>query len=332
MFNILRQKFRRQPTPDTNRATLDDLRACYRLFLHRTPDPESWAFWTTEIENGQISLAALVDGFLYGAEFQQRQVEANRPHLVQLADFQLFVRLNDYTIGAAIARDKQYEPHVTHAIRQILRPGDWFIDVGANIGYFSLLAGTIVGSTGQVIAFEPNPNNCDLIEQSIAANQLANITVHRQAVAESPQTFNLDVAGPNTNGRIIDNSPQAVLGMNPPLYVTAVVLDDFLPDLPRLNLVKMDIEGAEPRALQGMIHLLRRHKPILLLEFSPFLIQVTSHVSPDSFLQTVMELGYRLHILQPNQSPTSAQTIPELLRAQQLSGSTHLDLVAYPQI
>lgn len=92
----------------------------------------------------------------------------------------------------------------------------------------------------------------------------------------------------------------------------------------------MDIEGAEPRAFQGMRQILEQHQPVLLLEFSPELIELTSHVSPESFLNTLAVADYDLYILERNgpkrQRPYSTH---ELMNAAQQSQLTHLDLVAY---
>src|SRR5690606_15185214 len=112
-----------------------------------------------------------------------------------------------------------YEPHVTAEVRRLLQPGMTFVDVGANIGYFALLAASLVGAQGKVIAFEPNLENCELLRRSIAANGFDDfVHVHPYAVAEKAQFFTLDV-GTSSNGRIIDFTPQAVPGINPPRMV-----------------------------------------------------------------------------------------------------------------
>ena len=160
MIDTLKKHLGRFRSPPYERATLEDLRACYRLFLLREPDETGWRAWKDLIESHQISVQMLVDGFMNGPEFRQLQEAAATPVLVPLDGFQLYVRRNDYFIGAAIARDRSYEPHVTAAVRRMLRPGDTFLDIGANIGYFTLMGSSLVGSTGRVIALEPNPSNC----------------------------------------------------------------------------------------------------------------------------------------------------------------------------
>lgn len=306
-----------------------DVQACFRLLLKRSPLPDELPYWRNLVETHQIPLQALVDEFLSSAEFREKQAAASRPELVDLADFQLAVRPNDYFIGAAIARDRQYEPAVTAALRSLLKPGDLFLDVGANIGYFTMLGAILVGPAGRVLAVEPNRDNCDLMAQSIAANGFTNVTLYPYAAAEKAQRFQLDTAGAGSNGRIIDDSPQAVPGSSPPNPVEAVALDELLAGLERLDVVKLDVEGAEPRALQGMQQLLERFRPEILLEFSPALIEMTSHVRPEALLHLLVTAGYELHLVGEEKGGV-ALTVAEMLARQETAGGSHLDLLAVP--
>jgi FkbM family methyltransferase len=312
-------------------ATEEDLYYCYRLILRREPDEPGWNQYK-ELLKQQVSIQMLVDGFLHSSEFRRLQEEGFRPRLVALDRFQMFVRPNDFFVGAVIANDKVYEAYVTDEIGRLLQTGMVFVDIGANIGYFTLLAAVLVGPEGRVIAFEPNPDNCDLLQQSIAANGFDNISLHPYAVAESEQEFQLDVGGTSSNGRVIDFSSQAVPGDGPPRLIRAVALDHFLVDEPRIDVIKMDIEGAEPRALQGMEQIIARHRPVLITEFSPHLIEVTSHMAPAAFLQLLHHCGYDIFVLERDAAKSAApQSQEQLLQAYADSGLTHLDLVAYPR-
>lgn len=315
-----------------NKATVDDLYYCYRLLLQREPDEAGWNYWHKLVTNYSISIQMLVDDFLYREEFQKLQEEAFKPRLVELEDFKIYVRKNDFFIGAVIANTRSYEPYVTDEVRQLLKPGMVFIDIGANIGYFALLAATLVSPTGRVYAFEPNPDNCQMFEKSIKANGFDNIQLFPYAVAEAQQAFNLDVGGTNSNGRIIDFSSQAVPGQAAPRRVEAVVLDDILPNLERVDVIKLDIEGAEPRAWQGMQQIVNRFRPVLVFEFSPELIPITSHVTAESFLDEIIGCRYDLYILERFQEKSDRpQTKAQILEACAKPGQTHLDLLGIPR-
>ncbi|MCI0647388.1 MAG: FkbM family methyltransferase [Chloroflexi bacterium] len=311
---------------------MEDLYYCYRLLLKREPDEEGWKYWHSLITNQIVTIRMVVDGFLYSDEFRALEQAAATPELIELDDFTIYVRRNDYFVGNAIANEKSYEPYVTAEVRQLLKPGDVFLDIGANIGYFTLLAAALVGPTGQVIAFEPNPDNCDLMRQSIQANHFENIELYPLAAAEVERIFELEGSGVNSNGRILDFSPQTRPEHPSSRIVQAVVLDEVLKDAPGIDLVKMDIEGAEPRAWQGMQKLVEKHKPVIITEFSPDFIRRTSNVAAESFLEAIAKHNYQIFILERfAQKSPRPQSIPEIMDAVRRSGLTHLDLVAYPQ-
>ncbi len=312
-------------------ATIDDVYACYHLLLGRVPDESGWDYWTSLVTNHYVTRAYLVDSFLNGHEFKAIHAQRNAPMLVELPDFRIYVRLNDNFIGAVIAREKRYEPHVTRVLTGLLSAGQTFVDVGANIGYFSLLAASRIGETGQVIAFEPNPVNCDLLRRSIAENGFEDvIALHPMAVAESKQTIHFSTAGVDSNGRVINPAEAAAEVVALPT-VEAVALDEALAGVERLDVMKLDVEGAEARAWRGMQAVLARHSPVLLFEFSPTLLERTSEVDPAAFLEEVSR-QYDLFIISPEGTTADKpDPVARVLEQHAASGLTHLDLLARPR-
>ena len=129
-----------EKTFSTN-ATEDDVRYCYRLFLRRLPDEEGWKTFASAIRAG-VSLEWLVNAFVDCVEFKNRMAEAEQrdvPQLVELADFRIYVLPDDLAVGRPILAQRIYKPQVTAAFRRLVKPGMVVVDVGANIGYFSLL-------------------------------------------------------------------------------------------------------------------------------------------------------------------------------------------------
>lgn len=198
----------------------------------------------------------------------KRLLPTRKPIRRRMDGFDIFVRLDDWAVGFSIALRGQYEPGVTAVFRDILKPGMTAVDVGANVGFFSLLASHCVGPTGTVIAYEPGPHNRELIQRSAQYNNF-NIQLHPAAVADKPGTahFTFD----DSNGQITTN-PSANT-----ITVPTVTLDDHLAHLPEIHLVKIDVEGAEPLVLQGMAKLLDQHHPALVIEVFPKAIQDVSH-------------------------------------------------------
>lgn len=323
-------------------ATEQDLYYCYRLFLRREPDPEGFAHFKRQIDRQRVSLSYLVDTFLNAPEFQKRsfgtmfdyvQAAARQVQRVVLSDFTIYVRTDDPFIGKPIAERHHYEPHVVQQVRRWLKPGDTFVDIGANIGYFTLLAAFLVGDEGRVFAFEPNISNCELLKLGLTDNQFHNVTLYPHAVAESEQPFLLEVNG--SNGWVIPfDAPRAATREtdNPTQFLTtSVTIDHTLRDVDRVDLIKMDIEGAEYRALQGMAEVLCRFRPVLLTEFSPATIEMCSRVHPEDYLDALRAYQYELFVIEPSATLSSALSNAQIMELHVHSGKPHLDLLACPQ-
>jgi FkbM family methyltransferase len=255
----------------------------------------------------------------------KRLLPIRRPVLLNLKQFKIYVRLDDWAIGARIAVKRSYEAHVTTVMWPCLKPGMTVLDIGANIGYYTLLMASRVGPAGKVIAFEPSRRNCDLLEMSLAINQFRNVAVHACAVADIDGFVGFDMD--DSNGGITQGNPAESM-----YQVPAALLDTLLRIEPRIDLIKIDIEGAEGRALRGMESLLRLHRPIIFTEFSPAALQAISGVAPRQYLDMLWALEYGLFVIGRNQSRApEPQTYEEIMQQFTHTASDHLDLVAYPK-
>ncbi|MCM3563262.1 FkbM family methyltransferase [Hydrogenophaga intermedia] len=159
----------------------------------------------------------------------------------------------------------EWEPDETHIIRRILRPGDRFVDIGANAGYFTLLAANIVGKDGQVDAFEPVPTTAQLLRENIARNSLTNVRVHECAASQAEGSVFIYQHG--AGGISGQNSMRAVQETNKGWTVETRRVDQVLASKPSIRLIKLDVEGAELLALSGASALLSGDDaPIVLCE------------------------------------------------------------------
>lgn len=168
----------------------------------------------------------------------------------------------------------RFEPFTVKALRAAVRPGDTVFDVGANIGFFSTLLSRLVGPDGKVLAFEPEPENLALLRANLAANGCRNVTVEPCAVGAWPgtATFSLDEATGSTGhlGSEATAGEMAVGTGKVRLIETRVETIDGLAD--RLgavpDVIKMDIEGGEVRALAGATETLAKSRPVVLSELA----------------------------------------------------------------
>jgi len=183
-------------------------------------------------------------------------------------------RLSDFArkakafIGAGTSNEV-YEPQVSRVIRTIVKKGWSCADVGANVGKLTFLLTDLVGSEGHVFAFEAHPQNAEMLQQEAQRRKTQNITVENLAVTDSVQDQVWIFAGRgkrseewNIVGHDVDGNPT-----DRELQIRAASLDSyFSADIP-LHFVKIDVEGAESRVLQGMRRILRHQRPIVLVEF-----------------------------------------------------------------
>jgi len=184
-----------------------------------------------------------------------------------------------------------WEPEVVHSIEEHVGIGMTVLDIGAQSGFYSLLLSKLVGPTGRVIAFEPLPANFRLLEQNVRLNDLTNIDVRHEAVAERSGRMNFEFPGHESNlvaGPVLAGDSQGVFS------VEGVALDDYFSDGESpFQFIKMDVEGAEVDVLRGALKVLNAYHPSMVIELHGMDDCPESHPA----VVLVEELGYEIHWL-----------------------------------
>lgn len=200
------------------------------------------------------------------------------------------------TLSSTLSRVRTYEPAVSSVIVELLRPGDAMVDVGANIGWHTVLAAEKIGPTGRVYAFEPDPTNFEILEANCATNGLSWVTPVEAACGDVNDTALLRLSATNFG----DHRLYAVPGEDRPTRsVRLVRLDDELGTrLDRPRLVKIDTQGFEPKVLRGMGAIVERWRPSIVLEFWPHGI-VGAGESVFDILAFIERWGYVPHLASP---------------------------------
>ncbi len=157
------------------------------------------------------------------------------------------------------------EPEVQTALAQYLRPGMVFYDIGANIGFFSLLAAGIVGENGRVIAFEADPEIAARLRLHVMHNGFRTISVEEKAVWSEPSTVFFARTDPAISpdrglGHVVSNRADDTI------QVDAVTLDEYVQSVPAPDFLKCDVEGAEVEVFRGAQRLLAEKRPAILCE------------------------------------------------------------------
>ena len=160
------------------------------------------------------------------------------------------------------------EVEQSRCLTNLLKAGQVFFDVGANVGFYSLLGARLVRSTGRVVAFEPMPRNLAFLYRHVRLNRADNVTILPLACADALST-ELFVAGENhALGRLegSNGEPKTTSSQSPGLLVATISLDAAAEKLGlRPDVIKIDVEGAELRVLQGAANILTQVRPVLLL-------------------------------------------------------------------
>jgi FkbM family methyltransferase len=161
------------------------------------------------------------------------------------------------------------EPSIQEEILHHLRPGGCFYDVGAHIGYYSLLVARLVGEKGRVLAFEPDPTNVAVLHKNLSGNDLSEVEVFSCAVWSQSGKVMFQRSGAeraeesSRRGTVVSMGKDLSSSL---IEVEAVTLDIFTQDHPPPTMIKVDVEGAEGEVLQGAQKLISQARPIWLFE------------------------------------------------------------------
>lgn len=316
--------------PEGRMATEEDLRACYRLLLGREPDDSGWRGYLPYIHQRPTPVDELVGFFLASVEFRRRQATTfgwttGAPEAIDLhAGYRIWLRPNDPSM-AVVRQDRAYEPHVVDRMLPMLPEGGVMVDVGASFGYFTVLAGRAVGPSGRVVACEPGPQNQTVLLLNVVTNGLRNVEIQPVAVSDATGALLYSQSGANGAVSPFDGDASG-LGSND--LVPARTLDDILGERPRLDVIKIDVEGAEGLVFAGADATLRRHRPAIFFEFSPPSLASASGVDAADLLGRLAGLGYRFEVLDAD-APGGRQWEPaEILEHYGARDRDHLDLLA----
>lgn len=279
-------------------VTWDLVVLAYRILLGR--DPESDAIVRNCLE--LPDQATLIGNIMRSTEFRSR---AMRETFLSLPEpfvqgrvpqgFKLWVDLRDTGVSIPCLFGA-YEPAETQYIASQLHQGDGFVDVGANIGWHSFNACQSVGEEGRVYAFEPRAETRELLQRSVYANSLGGrMLVYPFGLAEKSAAAELHWP-PATDNPGGTSMAVGDAGSDMAEEIELRALDSF-PIRHRVRLMKIDIEGAEPRAIRGAKRFISDHRPIIVSEVHDRQLLAVSGITARAYVAEVRELGYRASLL-----------------------------------
>lgn len=208
------------------------------------------------------------------------------------------VNLDDTIVSFHLLAYRRYEVLETALVRRIVRAGDFAVDAGANIGYFSVLLGELVGCAGRVLAVEPEPNNARLLRKNVKLRGLTDIVfVAQAAIGDTVCTATLykSLSGNQGDHRMYAGGRERDgRAKDETMDVSMTTMDTLVLGWSRVDFIKMDIQGFEPSAIRGMSQVLTANDRVLLLtEFWPFGIR-SANGDPLDFLKQLRVMGFQL--------------------------------------
>jgi FkbM family methyltransferase len=232
---------------------------------------------------------------------------------VEVPGGHLWVDAADEGVGRALLARGSYESAESELFARLVKPGMTVVDVGANVGYYTVLASRLVGPAGRVLAFEPEPRSHALLARNVAENGCANVRLFAVALSERGGEAVLfadreNLGTPSLVRANVDGDAAAAV------TVATATLDETLAEAlgeAPVDLLKIDVQGAEKLVLAGADRLLRQPGLQLLLELWPPGLR-RAGVEPREILDGLAAYGFRFHLVD---DPPRAATVEEVLVA-----------------
>jgi FkbM family methyltransferase len=255
----------------------------YRLLLGRNPNVAS-------------DLPALLQQPGSFRELRQRVLDSDEfakdgsltpPHrqwMTALEGFRFWFNTSDRDMGVVMAMG-QYERESVRLIRRILRPGMTCIDAGAQTGFYTCLMASIVGEAGMVHAFEPMPASYGLLVKNVQENRFeARVRTYQLACSNAATEIEASQVGSMYVAGVVPGCPPVSMGAAP---VDEIVREP-------VGLIKIDVEGHEPAAIEGMRHLIQRSHPVIVSECNEHWLKNCSGTSSADYVGLLNSFGYHV--------------------------------------
>jgi FkbM family methyltransferase len=199
-------------------------------------------------------------------------------------------------IGNCLSVDGSFETHELNFVIQSLKPGDVFLDIGANAGLYSVLAAQKVGASGHVYSFEPGRDELNLLSHNIQKNELKNVTIVNKAVSNERASVDFAIShdGAMNSLKKTNHSMQKIKEWQ---VVETITLDEFIREnqINKVDFIKIDVEGAEGLVFEGAKQLLNSNTHLTILFEACSVTTVSFGYTPRELIDNLKKQGFFLY-------------------------------------
>lgn len=247
-----------------------------------------------------------------------------KPTSVIVNGYKLFINPKDKVLSDVLIRDNIWESMETNYFLSKIKKGNIILDIGANIGYYTLLFSKLVGSKGKVFSFEPDPDNFRILSKNVFFNKLRNVVLVNKAVSDKTGKLNLFLDEMNKGDHRSYDSNDG----RKSIEINSISLDDYFKAYKgKIDFIKIDTQGAEGMILRGMGKVLKSRKNIqIVCEFWPMGLS-KSKFKPKEFLNLLMNSGFKIFELNESLQNTKQVTINKLLKTYTIKNKDYTNLV-----
>jgi len=213
--------------------------------------------------------------------------------LIDVQGSKMYVNSRDVGVTPFLLEWGCYEKYETELFKRLVKKGMVVVDIGANIGYYTLLAAHLVGDEGKVFAFEPDPYNYSLLCRNIEVNGYRNVIPVQKAVFNKSGKMKLFLDKNNLGGHSLS---EANVDKSVSTTVEITSLDEYFENTNhKIDVIKMDVQGSEMEVLNGMTNTINQNEKLeIITEFWPFGLR-NAGSSPTDFLRKLAEYGFVLY-------------------------------------
>jgi FkbM family methyltransferase len=274
----------------------------YRILLGREPESEE----VIELYSKCESVDEIVGHIIRSREFQLRHLSGSEiGALLPFEDQFVITELPDGTRFWINMRDRyvsraihvnDYEQIETSFVRKTVRPGMRVLDIGANLGWFTVQMAKLVGPCGHVASFEPRADLFHYLSRTVHENKLKNVSLHNCALGDRVGEAELRWPADGVNPGGTQLNVTALVSSHMRYQKTLMrVLDEEISD--EVNFIKIDVEGAEKLVFSGATRILTESRPIIMSELSPDSLHQVSNVAFHEYMAFLKAIGYKAYQL-----------------------------------